>query len=95
MCLQKSNILHLLKLVLYLSFLHQPIHILRNLVIGYSRINLCSSNVSMFHHLAYTLDRDTSREHKRSEGISTIMIGEILLHTCHYAYLMCAVSYFD
>ena len=40
---------------------NQSIHILRNLIIGNSGINLCSSDACVSHHLAYTFNRDTCR----------------------------------
>ena len=47
----------------------------------------------MSHHFAYTFNGNACREHKRSECMPTIVIGEILLDTCHYAYLVYTVPY--
>ena len=73
-----------MKLVFFLPSFHQSIHILRNLVIGYFGICLCSFDISMSHHFTDTFNSDTSSTlwelpaEKAREMVLTHGVGKFL-----------------
>ena len=65
--------------LLFLPAFHQLVHILRYFIIGYFGISLCGSDICMSHHLWYTFHRDSGRNHQGTEGVTTLVIWQIML----------------